>query len=222
MIRTPRLILVGLLLLSSTGCSGMFSRIFGPPRPALEQYRLTVRVGDTAAAPLAGTLPGTIAIAPYVTRGIYDGRGIAYRIDDVRLEAYPTREWAIPLRDMLGEATETILKARPLTTGTPTFDPRSPRSYDYQWRGTVREFEEVNRGLRVLAAVHLEAELVRNDSIVWSGSERIERAVPEPTDSMPRVVETLSILAVEAISNLIEQARAAVSAPTAAAAPPRR
>ena len=61
------------------------------------------------------------------------------------------------------------------------------------------EFEEVNRGRQVLAAVHLEADLVKsaNDSVVWSGSERIERAVPEPTDSMPRVVETLSALTVE-------------------------
>ena len=177
-----------------------------------------------------GALPGRLAIFPYVTRGIYASSGIAFRVDDVRLDAYPRREWAIPLRDMLGDATETLLEGNPLTAERAVFDPRSSASFEYQWRGTVVEFEEVNRGQEVLAAVHLEADLVRtaNDSVVWSGSERLERAVPPPTDSMSRVVETLSALTADVITRLIDRARTEVSVPaptaipTAAAAPPPR
>jgi ABC-type uncharacterized transport system auxiliary subunit len=209
------------VLLTTTACGGVLKGIFGDPRPPLERYRLVMPPPPTAPT-RNGALPGAVAIAPYTTRGVYDGRGIAYRIDDVRLEPYASREWAIPLRDMLGEATETILKAHPLTTEAAAFDPRLPRTYEYQWRGAVIEFEEVNRGQDVLAAVHLEASLVKtaNDSVLWSGSERIERAVPAPTTSMPRVVETLSTLTAEVITRLVDQARAAVQVPTAASAPP--
>ena len=208
-------------MLATTGCGGVLKGIFGDPRPPLERYRLVMPT-PPATAPRNGALPGALAIAPYTARGIYDGRGIAYRIDDVRLEPYASREWAIPLRDMLGEMTEIILKGHPLTAQPAAFDPRLPGSYEYHWRGAVIEFEEVNRGQEVLAAVHLEATLVKtaNDSVLWSGAERIERAVPEPTDSMPRVVETLSSLTVEVITRLVDQARAAVQVPTAAAAPP--
>src|SRR5688500_7151844 len=205
--------------------------MFGPPRPALESYRLNIAAPAPGASATRRTvLPGRLAIVPYVTRGVYASNGIVFRIDEVRLDAYTNREWAIPLRDMLGEATETLLEANPLTNERAIFDPRSAASFDYQWRGSVIEFEEVNRGRQVLAAVHLEADLVRsaNDSVVWSGSERVERAVPEPTDSMPRVVETLSALTGEVIARLIERAYTEVSAPpvpaapTAAAAPPPR
>ena len=237
MIRATRLLLVTLLLLSTAGCGGVlkeaFRELFGPPRPPVESYRLHIPApARPSPADRRNVLPGRLAIAPYVTRGVYASRGIAFRVDDVRLDAYPSREWAIPLRDMLGQATETLLEGNPLTSARATFDPRAASSFDYQWRGTVVEFEEVNinRDQRVLAAVHLEADLVRmaNDSVIWSGSERLERAVPEPTDSMPRVVETLSALTAEVITRLIERAHAEVSTPaapavpTAAAAPPPR
>ena len=175
-------------------------------------------------------MPGRLAVAPYVTRGIYGSNGIVFRINDVRLDAYANREWAIPLRDMLGDATATLLDANPLTTQRAVFDPRSPSSFDYHWRGSVIEFEEVNRGQEVRAVVHLEADIIRtaNDSIVWTGSERLERAVPPPTDSMPQVVETLSTLTTEVIGRLIARAHSELSlpiapaTPTAAAAPPPR
>jgi uncharacterized lipoprotein YmbA len=209
------------VVLATTGCGGVLKGIFGDPRPPLERYRLLMPT-PPATPPRNGALAGGLSIAPYITRGVYDGRGIVYRIDDVRLEPYPSREWAIPLRDMLGEFTEAILKGNPLTAEPAAFDPRLPGTYEYQWRGTVIEFEEINRGRDVLAAVHLEAALVKtaNDSVLWSGSERIERAVQEPTTSMPRVVETLSTLTTEVITRLVDQARAAVQVPTAAAAPP--
>lgn len=210
------------MLFAGTGCGNLLSGVFGKPRPALESYRLAIPAPDPAAPVRPGALAGGLSIAPYITRGIYDRPNIAFRVDEYRLGTYPTREWAIPLRHMLGQATESMLKARPLTADPAAFDPRNPRSYEYQWRGAVIEFEEVNRGSTVLAAVHLEAELVRsaNDSVIWRGAERLERPVPEPTDSMPRVVETLSAITAEAIATLIERARTAITVPTAAAAPP--
>lgn len=191
-------------------------------RPPLEQYILTLpRTDDGSTAAVASpVLTGTLAISPYVTRGVYDERSIVFRIDDHQLASYPSREWAIPLRDMLGTLTEQALAVAPLTAEPAVFDPRSVRSNDYYWRGTVREFEEVNRGRNVLAAVHLEVEIIRsrNDSLIWRGSERIERAVPPPTKSMTRVVETLSGVTADVLFRLITRARTDLVVPTSAAA----
>ena len=211
MIKAARWILPAALLLT-TGCG--LKDLFG--KQTIEQYVLVLHRAADSAIPPAGppALPGTLTIAPYVTRGIYDDRGIVFRLDDFQLDSYQRREWAIPLREMLGTITAEALRAKPLTAEPATFDLRSPRSNGYRWRGTVREFEEVNRGNQVLAAVHLEVELIRasNDSVVWRGSERIERAVPEPTKSMKRIVESLSSITGEVLATLIERARAELAA----------
>jgi ABC-type uncharacterized transport system auxiliary subunit len=221
-IRPIRWILLAGVVTAVGGCSllgGIFEK--GPP---LEQYRLGVPQIDDGVTSPAGppVLSGTLAITPYVTRGIYDGRGIVYRIDDLQLASYESREWAIPLGEMLGTITEELTRRRPLTAEPAVFDPRLPRASTYQLRGTVREFEEVNRARQVLAAVHLDLEIVRsvNDSVVWRGSERIERAVPPPTKSMTRVVETLSTLTSEVLMRLLERARTDLGTPAAATARP--
>jgi uncharacterized lipoprotein YmbA len=207
---------------AASGCSAINSLLEkGPP---LERYRLAIpRVEGGSAAPAGPVvLQGSLAITPYVTRGIYDDPGIVYRIDDLQLSAYASREWAIPLGEMLGEVTEELLKRRPLTAEPPIFDPRRPRASAFRWHGTVREFEEVNRAREVLAAVTLDVEIVRSadDSIIWRGSERIERAVPEPTKSMTRVVETLSGITNDALTRLIERARTDLGTPTASSSRP--
>jgi ABC-type uncharacterized transport system auxiliary subunit len=133
---------------------------------------------------------------------------------------YPNREWALPLPTMLGVLTEDLFRARPLTRDAVVFDPPSAHAYDYVWRGLVREFEEVDRGGRVYAAVRFDARLVRssNDSVLWTGSTRLERAVPQGT--MPAIVNMLSQLASEAIFQLQESARSALGWPAASAVRP--
>ncbi len=216
MTRPARWAGAAVIALVATGC------IKWGTRPPLERYVIAMPAAHNGASVPREppVLAGTLAIVPYVTRGIYDDRGIVYRLDDLQLESYPNREWAIPLREQLGTATAEILAGRPLTSEPATFDSRSQRSYAYVWRGTVREFEEVNRGTDVFAAVHLDVQIVRtaNDSVVWSGSERIERAVPEPTTSMTRVVETLSAVTADVLSALIGRARSELAVPAAEAA----
>lgn len=219
MIRLSRWIALAALALVTSGC---IKSLFGPPRPPLEQYELVVPPAEdgVTAPPGPPVLPGTLTISPYVTRGLYDDRAIVFRIDDLQLGAYVgRREWAIPLREMLGTVTEEMLRAKPLTAESAVFDPRS-RKRDYEWRGTVREFEEVDRGQQVLAAVRLDVEIIRsaNDSVVWRGSERIERAVPEPTNSMKRVVETLSGITGDVLKRLIDRARTDLGTPAAGTA----
>ena len=201
----------------ASGCIPEFLK----KRP-LEQYTLVFPHTEDGApiGPRPPVLAGSLVIRPYVASGIYDRPGIVYRVDDFQLSAYPNREWAIPLRDMLGAITAEALRSRPLTAETAAFDPRAARTTDYQWRGTVREFEEVNRARQVLAAVHLEVEIIRsvNDSVIWKGSERIERPVPPPTNSMQRIVETLSALSADALTRLIDRARTDLGVPTAGTA----
>ena len=191
--------------------------------PARQYFRLSMPDSVAAAtrdSSTAALATATLGIAEYVTPGIYAGGGIAYRIGESEYGTYPSREWAIPLGQMLGVLTEGVLRRAPLTASPAIFNPPSLRSQTYVWRGTVREFEEVDRGRAVSAAVRIDASLVRSsdDSVVWSGSARREGAVPAPT--MDAVVGTLSSLATETITALVAEADSALrrQAPSAASA----
>lgn len=183
-----------------------------------ELYRLTIPDSGGPVAPATGPLAGSIAIERYVSPGLYGDASLVYRVDENAYGAYPSREWAIPLGDQLGMLTESQLRHQPLSTGAVIFRPPSPRAHAYLWRGTVRQFEEVNRGSQVFASVHLDAMLVRttDDSIMWTGSARAERAVDSPT--MAGIVATLSALAASVVSELVDDASRAVTARPGAAA----
>lgn len=196
--------------------------------PAREFYRLhlpeptdSIAGVEHDANPLASTLPiGGFAILPYVAPGLYGDNNIVYRVDDATYGSYPNREWGVPVPTMLGMLTEDLFRARPLTRDPAVFDPPSPHTYAYVWRGLVRELEEVDRGSHVYAAVRLDARVVRarDDSVLWAGSARLERLVPEGT--MPAIVSTLSQLSIEVITQLQESARAALFGPAASAVRP--
>lgn len=192
------------------------------PSPPTEFWRLTLP--DTgaghAAASGSAALDGTLAVAEYVTPGLYADAGIVYKIGDSQYGAYPLREWAIPLGEQLGVLTERVLTRVPLTHEHAVFDPPSRRAQTYIWRGTVREFDEVNRGRQVLAAVRIDGLVVRaiDDSIVWSGTSRAEREVTDGT--MPSIVRTLSELAAEVVTDLAMRARRDISGTGSAALSP--
>ena len=186
-----------------------------------EYYRLRMpQLGDStppADGASSGLLAGGMAIVPYVTPGLYGDGNIVYRIDDMAYGSYPNREWAVPLPTMLGMLTEDIFRARPMTRDPAVFDPPSPHAYTFVWRGLVRELEEVDRGTQVFAVVRLDARVVRarDDSILWSGSARAERLVPEGT--MPAIVEELSRLSTDVIVQMQDSARATLLRPAASA-----
>lgn len=196
----------------------------GPRPPARELYRLTLPdTGAGHAASAAGApLVGTLAIASYMTPGVYSDPGIVFRIDDSQYGAYPNREWAVPLGEQLGVLTERVLTRIPVSTEPAVFDPPSRRAQTYIWRGTVRELEEVNRGNEVRAAVRLDVRLVRtaDDSIVWSGSGRAE--APASATDMAGIVRTLSLLADSVIADIAGRARRELAAPVPTAGSPPR
>lgn len=182
--------------------------------PARELYRITLPdpVSADSARPAAsdGTpapLAGSLGIAEYVTPGVYGDPQIVFRINDTEYGSYPSREWAVPLGEQLGVVTERVLAHVPLTSDRAVFDPPSRRAQTYIWRGTVREFEEVDRGSEVRAAVRIDLRIVRaeDDSILWSGSSRLERAAQSP--NMPGIVQTLSALTDEVVMDLATRAR---------------
>jgi len=143
--------------------------------------------------------------------GIYADPQIVYRLEETTYGAYPNREWAIPLGTMLADATVETMRAIP-ELGVRVADERTAGSHGLVWRGVVQQFEEVNRGKKVGAAIRLDAALVRTagDSVVWQGSVGLERPVAHPT--MPEIVRTLSELTSTAIRQLALQARIAVQA----------
>jgi ABC-type uncharacterized transport system auxiliary subunit len=191
--------------------------------PAIELYRLDAPVGIETTDLARGGMPlldGGIAVAEYRAPGIYGDAAIPYRVGETQYGTYPSREWAIPLGVMLGIATQRVLEARPITTGAAVYEPPNERLSTYVWRGTIREFEEVDRGAEVWAAVALDVQLVRSadDSVLWSGTLRREARVPDAT--MAAIVAALSRLATEGIADLAEQARAEVVRGARAAARP--
>ena len=184
------------------------------PVPPVEMYRLVPTASEPGSAGGIVTAPdlpdGSVAVGRYVTPGLYGQRGIVYRVGESGYAAYPSREWAIPLGEMLGRRTADLLQERPLVRGGAMFDPPTRRAFTYSWRGTVREFEEIDRGNSVFVAVHLEASLVRieDDSIVWSGGARAERAVPSGT--MDGIVAALSAATDEVMLALLDSARVSI------------
>lgn len=215
--RRARDVVASVTLLSAVGC-------FRGRLPPLELYRLSVPDSSLLETPLAlrrGSIyTGSIAIAPYQAPGIYGDRGLVYRVGDTQYGVYPSREWALPVPAMLGMITEEVLRRDPLSTGGALYDPPSYRAHDIVWKGVVRELEEVDRGQSVFASVRLDVRLVRaiDDSLLWSGSARLERPVGHPT--MEAIVSTLSALATEAITSIAEQAHAALTRSAASAGPP--
>ena len=195
-------------------CALSFSAFacFNGPLPARELYRLTVVPAPEVPA-AAGPLEGTIEVARYDTPGLYGDGNIVFRTGDNEYGVYPSREWGIPLGQMLGVLTESALERNPLTTGGAVYDAPPGHDAPYVWRGMVREFEEIDRAKNVFVAVQLDVQIVRSadDAIVWKGSRRLERAVPKPT--MPAIVAELSALATEVTEALIADARSALSAP---------
>jgi uncharacterized lipoprotein YmbA len=161
-------------------------------------------------------------VATWRAPGLYGAPGIVYRVDDTQYGTYPSREWAIPLGDQLGVLTNALLRRAPLTRGGALYDPPNARAHGWVWRGTIREFEEVDRDRAVFAAVRLEALLVRasDDSVVWQGDVRLEREVADPT--MANIVGALSSLAIEGIARLTGDAAAALVPPRVTGAAPTR
>ena len=204
------------LLAATAGC-----RLFGlggklPPR---ELYRLSPP--DTTASGGGATgaggardgrtgraaLDGALGILPYETPGLYGESGIVFRIGDVAYGAYPSREWAVPLGEMLGQLTARLADGAQLTSEVPLYAPPSPRALAYLWRARVGEFEEVNRDGRLLVAVRIDVAIVRtrDDSVVWTGSVGRERGVTGGAD-MPAIVRSLSALGSDVIAELLERA----------------
>ncbi len=187
---------------------------FGGRLPPLELYRIALPDRALVATPLGQQplrlpLPaGSVAIMPYEAPGVYGERNIVYRVGDTQYGAYPSREWALPVATMLGLVTEDVMRRAPITAGGAVFDPPTTTVETYVWRGLVRQFEEVDRGQQVFAAVALDARLVRarDDSVLWSGTVRLER--PVPSANMQGIVGGLSSLSAAAVAQLADQARA--------------
>ena len=191
------------LLLVASGC-------FRGRLPPREFYRLaSVEAPVSAPQPGVAPLSGTIAIKTYATPGIYGSDLIVYRVSDAQYGAYPSREWAIPLGEMLGAITERVVRDGHLTSGRVSYKPPTARDEQYEWRGTVREFDEVDAPGSVSASVSLTAQLVRaaDDSVLWSGSASIVEPVRE-SRSMDAVVSALSLATAKAIGRLTDDASA--------------
>ena len=192
-----------------------------PPR---EFYRLSVPDSLAALGRPTGAPPltGSIAIARYDTPGIYATGSLVYRVGSSAYGVYPAREWAIPLGEMLGSITEGIVRERSLTSGRVVYPPSAVTHEQYEWRATVREFDEIDAPNSVTTSVSLVAQLVRvaDDSVVWSGAAQEMEPIAQ-TRSIDAVVAGLSTAAARAITRLTDEAGSAMRRLAAAGAQQR-
>jgi uncharacterized lipoprotein YmbA len=207
---------IAALVLAASAC-------FRGTIPARQLYRL-IPFDSASASPVPAPPPldGSLAVLPYDAPGVYGQMNIVYRTDSVEYGTYPSREWALPLGVMLGDLTEHVLRASPLTREVVVYDPPSRRDYSYAWRGRVREFDEVDAGGVVHAAVALDVTIsrARDDSVIWSGGVRRERIVAQPT--MSEIVRALSELSNDAVLTLASEAATALRRDSATVARPPR
>ena len=192
-----------------------------PPR---QFYRLSVPDSVAALGRPTGAPPltGSIAIARYDTPGIYATGSLVYRVGSSAYGVYPAREWAIALGEMLGSITEGIVRERSLTSGRVVYPPSAVTHEQYEWRATVREFDEVDAPNSVTTSVSLVAQLVRvaDDSVVWSGAAQEMEPIAQ-TRSIDAVVAGLSTAAARAITRLTDEAGSAMRRLAAAGAQQR-
>jgi ABC-type uncharacterized transport system auxiliary subunit len=190
------------LCLAGAGC-------FRGTLPAREFYRLTPVDLVSPRTAIAGPPPltGSIAVVAYDTPGIYGDGALVYRVGASGYGKYPTREWAIPLGEMLASRTETIAAASALTSGRVAYDRTGSRLEQYEWRGSIREFDEVDSPASVTVSVSLAARLVRmaDDSVVWSGSVHEVESVAEAR-KIGSVVAALSAASSRALARLVDDA----------------
>jgi uncharacterized lipoprotein YmbA len=163
-----------------------------------------------------------MSIRRYETPGIYASGALVYRVGSSTYGEYPAREWAIPLGEMLGSMSEAVIASRSLASGRVVFDPSAAERQQFEWRGSVREFDEVDTPTSVSASVALDAKLIRvaDDSVIWSGSVREVVPVAQ-SRSMDAVVAGLSVAASRAIAKLTDDAAATLRRLAAAGAQDR-
>ena len=163
-----------------------------------------------------------MSIRRYETPGIYASGALVYRVGSSTYGEYPAREWAIPLGEMLGSMSEAVIARRSLASGRVVFDPSATERQQFEWRGSVREFDEVDTPTSVSASVALDAKLIRvaDDSVIWSGSVREVVPVAQ-SRSMDAVVAGLSVAASRAIAKLTDDAAATLRRLAAAGAQDR-
>jgi ABC-type uncharacterized transport system auxiliary subunit len=189
-----------------------------PPR---QFYRLASPEPMQASRPSASApaLVGSLSIRRYETPGIYASGALVYRVGTSTYGVYPSREWAIPLGEMLGSMSQAVIDQRGLASGRVVFDPASVERPQFEWRATVREFDEIDAPNEVSASVAFDAKLIRlaDDSVIWSGSARDVVPVAQ-TRSIDAVVSGLSVAAARAIARLADDAAATVRRLAAAGA----
>lgn len=194
------------LYLAQSGC-------FRGRLPPREFYRLSPLDSVVSSVGVSNTPPltGSIAIASYDTPGIYGDGALVYRVGVSGYGTYPSREWAIPLGEMLATRTEAITRPLGLTSGRVAFDRSATRREQYEWRGAVREFDEVDGPTSVSVSVSLVARLVRvaDDSVLWSGAAQDVEQVLEAR-KIDSVVAALSVATNRALTRLVEDAASAL------------
>src|SRR5919202_623834 len=95
-------------------------------------------VGPASGAPV---LDGALHVEPYQTPGLYGDPAIVYRVGETQYGTYSSREWAIPLSNMLATLTADVLRATSFAAGPVVSEAAADNGTRYKWRGPVHEFE---------------------------------------------------------------------------------
>jgi ABC-type uncharacterized transport system auxiliary subunit len=168
--------------------------------PKTHYYSVTM----PAAAPAADSQSvGVLDVARFQAASVLRDDRILYYQTPTELNYYQYHRWSAEPAALMAELVSRRLRATGAFSEVRTIPHATPG--DFQLRGRLLSFEELDYEAGGHVRVALELDLIRNSDhmIVWSGTERSERAVEGK--GVGAVVDALNASAAEVVGKLLPQ-----------------
>ncbi|MGE5326280.1 MAG: ABC-type transport auxiliary lipoprotein family protein [Deltaproteobacteria bacterium] len=173
--------------------------------PKTHYYSVTM---PTAAPTADSESAGVLDVARFQAASVLRDDRILYYQTPTELNYYEYHRWSAQPAVMMAELVSRRVRASGVFSDV-RLNPRTTPG-DFQLRGRLLNFEELDFQAGGHVRVALELDLVRNSdhTIIWSGTERRERAVEGK--GVGAVVDALNASAAEVVDGLLPQLLAGV------------
>ena len=179
--------------------------------PKTHYYSVTMPAAAPAADSPSG---GVLDVARFQAASVLRDDRILYYQTPTELNYYQYHRWSAEPAVLMAELVSRRVKASGAFSDVRQIPHSTPG--DFQLRGRVLNFEELDYEPGGHVRMALELDLVRNSDhkIVWSGTERSERAIAGK--GVGAVVDALNASAAEVVDKLLPQLLAGAKRDTAA------
>ncbi|MFA4944075.1 MAG: ABC-type transport auxiliary lipoprotein family protein [Lentisphaeria bacterium] len=203
------------LLLAAAGCLGGLRR----EMPLKQSYLLEARRPADAQPPAAPAVPEWLRIQPFRATAGQEGKGLPYRLDDLRGRRESLHEFASPPAALLTQQARDWLGAARLFAGVVA--PGGATAAAYSLEGVLHEIGADLRGDEPTAVLELQFTLVdeRSPSFAVRRQARYRETLPLPDATPATVVRGLDQALARILARLEADLRQELATPPAPAAP---